>query len=415
MANEQIMIAVARPNSKMSTDSSPNPSVIPVVLDVRVVTGSGGGPEKTILNSPRLLQPAGYRNLCAYMHPPEDSGFEFLRRRAEQWDAPLLCIPDRGLRDWKVIARLLEICRREKVAIWHGHDYKSDLIGLILRGLHPMRLVTTVHGWGVQSTRRLRLYNRIDRMCVRFYERVICVSQDLREECLAAGARPERCVLIENGIDTEQYTRRVAREEAKRRLGIAPHRLLVGAVGRLSAEKGFDVLIRAVNRLVGEGFDVELAIAGEGDQRPHLERLISTLGCGERVRLLGFRADTVEIYEAMDVYALSSFSEGLPNVVLEAMAMEVPVVATRVGAIPQLMDHERNGLIVEPGSHDELARGLGRLLRDPRSRTSAGAAGRERVAANYSFAARMRKIRAIYDDLLKRKPVPERVDRTARD
>jgi glycosyltransferase involved in cell wall biosynthesis len=378
-----------------------------VVLDVRVVTGSGGGPEKTILNSPRLLRSAGYRNLCAYMHPPEDSGFEVLRRRAQRWDAPLFSIPDRGLRDWKVIARLFEICRRENVAIWHGHDYKSDLIGLILRRLHPMRLVTTVHGWGVQSTRRLRLYNRIDRMCVRHYERVICVSQDLRNECLAAGARPERCILIENGVDTEQYARRVSPEEAKRRLGIAPHRFLIGAVGRLSAEKGFDVLIHAVNRLLGQGFDVELAIAGEGDQRRHLEKLISALGCGDRVRLLGYRADTLEMYEAMDIYALSSLSEGLPNVVLEAMALEIPVVATRVGAIPQLLDHERSGLIVEPGSDDELARALSRLLLDSGLRISAGMAGRERVVASYSFDARMRKIRAIYDDLLKRPAVPD--------
>src|SRR4051812_16280741 len=112
---------------------------MPVVLDTRVVTGRGGGPEKTILNSPRYLKPAGYRMLCAYMHPPNDPGFEDIRRRAEALGAPLLSVPDRGPLDLAVIPRLLNICRRERVAIWHAHDYKSNLLGVLLRRAWPMR------------------------------------------------------------------------------------------------------------------------------------------------------------------------------------------------------------------------------------------------------------------------------------
>src|SRR5205807_10582326 len=96
------------------------------VLDTRVVTGAGGGPDKTILNSPRFLASAGYRMLCAYMHPPGDPGFEQLRAKAKFWQAPLLSVPDRGPLDWKVAVELLNICRRERVTIWHGHDYKSN-------------------------------------------------------------------------------------------------------------------------------------------------------------------------------------------------------------------------------------------------------------------------------------------------
>src|SRR5436309_734703 len=103
-----------------------------VVLETRVVKGSGGGPDKTILNSPRFLHAAGYDTLCAYMHPPRDPGFEQLRRKAMRWNAPLLSIPDHGPLDWTIIPRLLSICRRNKVAIWHGHDYKSNLLGLLL-------------------------------------------------------------------------------------------------------------------------------------------------------------------------------------------------------------------------------------------------------------------------------------------
>lgn len=377
----------------------------PVVLDTRVVTETGGGPDKTILNGPRFLARDGYRNLCAYMHPPDDPGFEQVRRRAEALGAPLLSVPDRGPLDWRVAARMLAICRRERVAIWHGHDYKSNLLGLLLRPFHRMRLVTTVHGWGVAGARPL--YNRVDRLCLPRYERVICVSQGLLDQCRVCGVRPGRCVLIENAIDTEQYARTLDTGEAKDRLGIPKDRFVVGAVGRLSGEKGFDLLVRAVDRMLREGLNIELLIAGEGDRRPGLEALVGALGRGDRVRLLGHRSDTTSLYQAMDAYALSSTSEGLPNVLLEAMALGAPVVATRVGGVPGLVRHEENGLLVEPGSAGALAGALGRVLRDAALGDRLQRAGRATIEARYSFEARMRKVRAIYDELLGRTGPPE--------
>ncbi len=370
----------------------------PVVLDVRVVTEAGGGPDKTILNSPRFLADR-YRNLCAYMHPPGDPGFETLRAKAERWQAPLFSVPDRGVRDWRVLMSLLDLCRRERVRIWHGHDYKSNVLGLLLRPFWAMRLVTTVHGW-VKHTRRTPLYYRIDRLCLPRYERVICVSPDLVAASRRAGVPARRCVLIENGIDTDEYRRHLGTAEAKARAGVPAGRLVVGAVGRLSGEKGFDLLVRAADRLLREGLDLELWIVGTGDQRPPLERLIADLGRGDRVRLLGYRADTVDLYQAMDVFVLSSLREGLPNVLLEAMALEVPVLATRVAGVPRLVRHGSDGILIEPGSEAELADGLRRLLTDPTLRGRLAAAGRRVIEERYSFRARMDKVRAVYDELL---------------
>jgi glycosyltransferase involved in cell wall biosynthesis len=370
-----------------------------VVLETRVVSGSGGGPDKTILNSPRFLTSAGYRTLCAYMHPPGDPGFEQLRTKARLWQAPLLSVPDRGPWDLSVIPQLLTICRRERVAVWHGHDYKSNALGLLLRRFWRMTLITTVHGW-VHETRRTPLYYWIDRLCLPRYESVICVSEDLRQRCLACGVPPDRCVLIENGIDTVEFSRQLSAEEARRRVGVTPGRLVIGAVGRLSAEKGFDVLIRSADQLMREGLDAELLIVGEGDEKSALRTLIAELGRADRIRLLGYRSDTRELYQAMDVFALSSFREGLPNVLLEAMALEVPVVATRVAGIPRLIRHGQNGLLVEPGDGTGLADAIATLLRNPGQRTKLGRAGRQTIEADYSFQTRMDRIRALYDRLL---------------
>jgi glycosyltransferase involved in cell wall biosynthesis len=384
----------------------PKPSEMPVVLDTRVVAGSGGGPDKTILNSPRFLTAAGYRMLCGYMHPPGDRGFAQLRGRAEALLAPLLSIPDRGPWDCAVIGRLLHICRRERVRIWHGHDYKSNALGLLLRRFWPMHLVTTLHGW-VKQTRRTPLYYKIDELCLPRYEVVISVSPDLHERSLACGVPADRCLLIENGIDIAQYARRQTIDEAKRSLGLLPERLALGAVGRLSPEKGFDRLIRSVHQLLQTGLDLELVIAGDGDDRPRLEQLIDELGVRDRVRLLGYCADPRQLYEALDVFVLSSLREGLPNVLLEAMALEVPVVATRIAGIPRLIQDGDNGLLVAADNADELARALASLVGDARLRSRLGQAARRTVEERYSFALRMKKIGAIYDKLLCQAPKTE--------
>jgi glycosyltransferase involved in cell wall biosynthesis len=335
------------------------------------------------------------------MHPPGDPGFEQLRGRARVCEAPLISIPDRGPWDWKLIGRLLHLCRRERVALWHGHDYKSNALGLLLKRFWPMRLVTTVHGW-VKHTRRTPLYYWVDRLCLPRYEQVICVSEDLRQDCLAAGVSEERCILLENGIDTRQYVRQWSVQEAKEKLGFSFSRLLVGAVGRLSKEKGFDLLIQAAARLLKRGFDFDLCIIGEGDEQRRLEALIATTGCQGRIRLLGYHADPLNFYQAMDVFALSSLREGLPNVLLEAMAVEVPVVATSVAGIPRLIQDASDGLLVAPGDVDGLEKALALLLADAALRRRLGKAGRATVEARYSFQARMGKIQTLYDALLRR-------------
>lgn len=370
-----------------------------VVLEARVVCGSGGGPDKTILNSPRYLWSAGYTTLCAYMHPPGDAGFQELEQKAVIYGAPIVSVPDRGPWDWRVITRMLNICRRHRVTIWHGHDYKSNLLGLLLRRFWPMQLVTTVHGW-VKQTRRTPFYYKVDQLCLPRYQAVLCVSEDLHAQCLQCGVPSERCQLIENGVDTQEYVRRFDVVTAKRRLGLSPNRFTIGAVGRLSAEKGFDILIRAVHLLLEQGIDLELLIAGSGDAETELRTLISNLKLYDRVRLLGHVADPRSLYEAIDLFALSSYREGLPNVLLEAMALEVPAVATRVNGVPRLVIDDETGMLVESGSASELAKAISFLLRDPTRRADLALAGRRHVVERFSFAARMAKVKAVYDSVL---------------
>ena len=383
------------------SDSSPTDNGSRLVLHTRVVTGAGGGPDKTILNSHRFLADSGYPMACAYMRPPGDPGFAELERRAERWGSPLIAVDDHGPFDRRLPARFERICRERQPAIWHGHDYKSNLLGLLLRRKYPMRLVTTVHGW-VKRTWKTPLYYAIDRFCLRRYDEVVCVSEDLYRDCLGLGIPPDRCWHIPNAIDTDEYVRTESIAEAKRRLGVPTDRLLIGAVGRLSKEKGFDLLIDAVSRLIAEGVDVELRIAGEGDDEARLAQRIAQVGHPDRIRLIGYCSDTLGFYQAMDVFALSSIREGLPNVLLEAMALELPVLATEVAGIPKLIRNDDNGLLVAPGSVDAIFAGLRRLLDDDALRGRLGSRGRVTIEENHSFRRRMDRMKDVYDKALGR-------------
>ncbi len=398
----QPLPAINRPDRLLAptTGSSPvtNRSA-PVVFDTRVITGSGGGPDKTVLNSPRYLEDLGFRMVCGYLHPPGEPGFEDLRKRAERYRAPLLSIPDRGPWDWRVVTELLAACKQERVTIWHGHDYKTNALGLLLKRFWPMRLVTTVHGWA-HHTSRTPIYDKIDRLCLSRYERVICVSEDLFEGCVANKVRPENCVLLENAVDTEEYTRRRSVTEAKARLGFSINSILLGGVGRLEPEKTFDLLIRSAKSLLDNGLNVRVVIVGEGNDRSRLESLAIELGMAGRVSMPGWQADVRDYFEAMDLFVLSSLREGLPSVLLEAMAMEVPCVVTRIAGISRLIQDGHSGTLISPGDLSALTNAIRDLARKPDLRDQFRKAGRRTIETRYSLPVQMHKLARIYDDLL---------------
>ena len=368
------------------------------VLDARVITGRGGGPEKTILNSPRYLEGTRYHNLVCYLRSPKDIGFAELRRRAADKVVQLIEVDDFGPLDISILWKLTKLCRRHNVRVWHGHDNKTDFLGILLKRWLGLKLVTTVHGW-VQHTARTPLYYAIDRWTLPHYDQVIAVSQDLFQSCLAAGVCKRRLHLIENGIDTEEFRRTCPSEAAALRREIPKRTLVFGAMGRLSDEKGFGFLINAFAKLVNEGFDCELWIAGEGPERQNLSGLAQSTGCGSRIRLLGFQSDPRALFKAFDVFCISSVREGLPNVLLEAMAMEVPVIATRCGGIEAFGRSGEDMVLVPAGEIDPLAAAMRSLALNVQLRNQLVTAARRRVEAECSFAARMKRVIGVYDRL----------------
>jgi glycosyltransferase involved in cell wall biosynthesis len=369
------------------------------ILHLRTISGKGGGPEKTLLNNPRFLSDR-YRVKLAYVRPERDPSYN-MPERAAALGVELADIPERSGADFRTLWRLAREIASFRPDLLHAHDYKTNVLGILLGRCFRIPVMTTLHGY-VTRGGRLDYYYFADRLSLPLMDHVVSVSGDLDQHACATRVPRRRRSMIENAIDTEEYVRRQEIADAKRRLGIPQERFTVGAVGRLSSEKGFDVLIRSVHASLHQGADLELLIAGTGDEEAHLRSLVAELGLADRVRLLGHVADPRPLYEALDLFALSSYREGLPNVLLEAMAMEVPVVATRVNGVPRLVRDGENGVLVEPGSVAGMAQVIRSFVENPAFCARLAAAGRRTVIEKYSFAARMAKVRNIYDGLLGR-------------
>ncbi len=297
--------------------------------------------------------------------------------------------PREDLRGLRELVRLLRAARPDVV---HVNSSKAAVLGRLAAPLAGVRVrVFTVHGWAFKAHSGLlaRAYLWADRLMRPLTTTTICVAESERAAGLAAGTcAASSTVVIPNAVGLD-----VPRAQPGAR---APLRVL--AVGRLREPKDFVTLVRAAARL--EASAVAVRIAGDGPDRPALEAEIARLGVGDRVELLGERADVPELLAAADAFVLPSLSEGMPISVLEAMAAGLPVVASDVGGVGELVRDGETGALVAAGDSAALADALARLASDPAAPARQGQAGRRRVETEFSPAAFRAAHLAAYDAAL---------------
>jgi glycosyltransferase involved in cell wall biosynthesis len=290
--------------------------------------------------------------------------------------------------------------RRVRPEIVHASSSKAGVLGrlaAVLAGV-PIR-VFTVHGWAFTAYRGILayLYRRAEQSVRPFTTATICVSEGERAAGIAAGTcDPRRTLVIHTGIDV------ASRPLARPDVGATPQ---IVSVGRLQTPKDPLSFLRAL-ALVRGPFSASLL--GDGPDRPAVERELERLGLGGRVTLQGTRGDVPEVLASSHVFVLSSHSEALPVSLLEAMAAGLPVVATRVGGVPELVVDGETGLLVPEGDPPGLAAALQRMVDDPALRARLGAAGRARVERHFRLDTFVEAHLALYRRVLtaRRLPVP---------
>lgn len=241
------------------------------------------------------------------------------------------------------------------------------------------------------------------RWAARYAQRYFCVSADIAAAVLSRRIAPAwKIEVVANGIDTARYAQSSDASALRETLGIPLEAPVVGTVGRLAEVKRQDVLLRAFARLHGA---CHLVIVGDGPMRPALQRLATELEISERVHFAGYQETPERFFHVMDVFALTSRSEGMPLAVLEAWAAGVPVVASRVGGLPELIEEGVNGLMFEAGDDPTLAIHLEHLLLDLEQARALGAAGRQTVRSQFDVSVMAQRYQERYLELLNRDQV----------
>jgi glycosyltransferase involved in cell wall biosynthesis len=371
------------------------------ILELRSVRGIGGGPEKTILLGAEQRDRSRFAVTVCYLRDRRDTVFA-IGERAARMDVDYVEVPERhsfDLRSWRDLAALV---RDRRIDIVHAHDYKTDLLALFLARRRSVLAMATAHGWAGESFRERFLYYPCDKRILAKFRRVIAVSTDIKRTLLRHGAPPDRTIVVLNAIDPAVF-RRVdsKRDLVRRQLGFSPNDVVVGAVGRLEREKRFDCLMEAIAPLFARNTRLRLAIVGDGSLREELAAVAKRLDLGDRCHFLGHRSDVIDLHHAFDLFVQSSEREGTPNAVLEAMAMETPLIATDVGGTRELAAADIHGILVP--KHDVVAMrtAIERVLADPADARRRASAARQRVESELSFEARTRRLEGIYEDLVR--------------
>jgi glycosyltransferase involved in cell wall biosynthesis len=295
---------------------------------------------------------------------------------------------------WHERMRYLELFRRWRPDLVHTHGYRADLVAGSAARAAALPWVTTFHGFTGGSWKN-RLYEMLQVRSARSAAGVVAVSRPLQERLTRSGIPGARIALITNGLNRSMplLTRSAARAE----LGLPETDWVVGWVGRLTREKGADVLLAA---LPGAP-EVRVSIVGLGAERRALEAQAGQLAVTSRVRWHGLVANACRIYSAFDCFVLSSRTEGTPIALLEAMAAGVPIVATSVGGVPDVLRSEE-GLLVPPEDPAALARGIASVLRDPVRARERAERARERVEGEYAPGPWIERHRMLYQQILDR-------------
>ncbi|RMH08940.1 MAG: glycosyltransferase family 1 protein [Nitrospirae bacterium] len=374
------------------------------LLELRNTYKWGGGPDKTILLSAERHDPARVSVVVAYIRDVRDREFQ-ISEMARARGLTYYEIPERSKFDVRALRAIRDLIIQHDINLIHGHDYKSDLFAFLVQKWlwrRQLAVVATAHAW-VMLGLRGELYRRMDLWLMRRFSHVIAVSNATKEEMLAAGIPSSKITVIHNGIDTDVWSRARVTTTLRDELQISATTPVVGYVGRLMPEKDLGTWLQAAAIVAKHYPQIQFVLVGEGRDETtlrELQDLAHRLGIADRVLFPGYRRQLLSAYAAFDLFVLSSLREGLPNSILEAMALGVPVVTTDVAGAKELVKHGETGLVVPQQDPERLAHAILAVMGDAALRERMAQASRSRIETHFSFANRLKRVEELYERVL---------------
>jgi glycosyltransferase involved in cell wall biosynthesis len=352
-----------------------------------------GGPERQIIGHALAVDTRRFQVIVAAF---TEAGKETeLVRRAREAGLLAESIHVRNAYDPRAVRNIIKLINAYDIKVVVSHNYRSNLLGRRAARANSIGHIAVSRGWTAENL-KVRFFHWLDKIMLPKSDMVICVSESKRNELRSAGV-PENCLsVIPNAVTVSDQLRQPSIDWREHFGWDRPVSLVVSA-GRLSREKGPDIFVAAIPAILQQRPATRFILFGHGPMKESLLRQITRLGLTDTVRLAGYVGDLPRELTAFDILVNSSRSEGMPNIVLEAMAARLPVVGTSVGGVPELIEHGRTGCLVAAEDSGALARAIIELLENRTLAEQYAMAAQQKIGADYSFAAQARRFEQIYD------------------
>ena len=301
---------------------------------------------------------------------------------AESSGLSTVIFPCNGQFDLKLIFKIRKFIKKHKIDIVHSHGYKSNLFGL-LASYRMVSTITTNHNW-LTNHWRLKIYCLLDSIWMRKFDQIVAVSEKIKEEMLNKKIPGNKISVIDNGIDLDRFQEISSADSIKKEFAIAEEDIVIGSIGNLGYEKGQVYLLQAAKEIIAKNDKVKFLIVGDGILRKELENKAIEYGLTNHIIFTGIRKDIPQLLSLMNIFVLPSIREGLPMVLLEALASRTPVIATKVGAVPKLISNNLTGILIDPGDISAIALAIDALIKNADKAKRLAENGYKRVEKEFS-------------------------------
>lgn len=359
------------------------------------------GAERVILNLSKEMKGSAFVPIIGIISQ-EGNKLPELGKAARELGINTMLFPSRFRFDPMCVHRIYSYLSGQKINILHSHGYKASLLAFLSNYLLKIPIIITSHLWFSKGDTKLKLYHALEAKIMKAVSAVVGVSEEICRKIMVKGVDHEKVYLIHNGIDLSNY-RKYPRDNAIalfNELNINKDDFVIGTAGRLDPQKGYHYLLSAMKILNEKNIDAKCVIFGEGPLREELERTSRELDLQNIVHFPGFRGDLINFLDLMDIFVLTSIDEGLPMILLEAMAMKKTIISTPVGAIDKVLTHEQNAFLYDVGDVTTLAKYIIDLKNNPERREKMGEEAFNRFKSQFSSEVMAKKYISIYDALL---------------
>jgi len=361
---------------------------------------SGGlfGAENVLLSLSIELKKHNYETYIGLFNNLYNSHLE-LAKEARKNNLDVVIFPCRWRFDLRTILLIRRFIKEKNINIVHCHGYKSNFYGLLSSLCLDVKLISTCHNW-IGIGHKMKFYENLDKFVLNKFNKIIAVSSKIKKDVLISGIRPSKVSVIDNGVNIQKFNNPNDVGYLKREFNIPKDHRIIGTISRLTNEKGHHYFLEAAKRTLHRFPKLKFVIVGDGPLKNGLREKAKNLNIEKNVIFLGYRKDIPEILELIDIFVLPSLNEGMPMVLLEAMASKKAIIASNIGAISKLIINKHTGILVKPGDVFSLTKAVEFLLINKEKAKIMSEGAFKKVANEFSIQKTRKEYLKVYRDLL---------------